>query len=121
MSCITYYRIKARAEEKKLARLNEIAKVGFVHQHIGRINQLELIQREVWKNYEQEQSPLKKVVILEKIASVQPYLSAYYEATKMVMKEGNVIISSNDNFESANDVREELLALHDNFESRWIK
>ena len=96
MSRMTYYRIKARIEEKKLQRLHEIGKIGFVHQHIERIDQLELIQREMWKNYEQEQSPLKKVTILEKIASVQPYLSAYYEATKMVMKEGNVIISSNE-------------------------
>ena len=94
-SRMTYYRIKARVEEIKLARLHEIAKIGFVHQHIERIDQLELIQREMWKNYEQEQSPLKKVTILEKIAAVQPYLSAYYEATKYVMGEDNVVNNSN--------------------------
>ena len=88
MSRMTYYRTKARVEQKKLQRLHEIAKVGFVHQHIERIDQLELIQREMWKNYYLEKSPLKKVVILEKIAAVQPYLSAYYESTKMVMGEG---------------------------------
>jgi hypothetical protein len=88
LSRMIYYRIKSRVELKKLKRLHEIAKIGFVNQHIERIDQLELIQREMWKNYGFEKSPLKKVVILEKIASIQPYLSAYYEATKMVMKEG---------------------------------
>jgi hypothetical protein len=91
ISRMTYYRIKARVEQKKLQRLHEIAKIGFIDQHLERIDQLELIQREMWKNYYLEKSHFKKVVILEKIASVQPYLSAYYEATKMVMKEGDII------------------------------
>ena len=121
MSRMTYYRIKAKVEEKKLARLHEIAKIGFVNQHIERIDQLELIQREMWECYEQEQSPLKKVIILEKIASVQPYLSAYYEATKMVMKEGSIISSNDDNFGSIDDSQEELLASRDIFQSRGWK
>jgi hypothetical protein len=37
MSRMTYHRIKARVEEKKLARLHEIAKVGFVHQNKERL------------------------------------------------------------------------------------
>jgi len=47
MSSITYYRLKRRVEEKKLQRLFEIGKIGFVHQHIERIDQLELIQHEM--------------------------------------------------------------------------
>ena len=46
VSRMTYYRIKRRVEEKKLALLYEIAKIGFVQQHIERIDQRELIQRE---------------------------------------------------------------------------
>src|SRR5918911_2240555 len=92
MSRMTYYRIKSRVEEKKLARLHEIGKIGFVHQHIERIDQLELIQREMWKLYDQEKEPRHKAAILEKIANVQPYLSAYYEATKMVIKESHNVI-----------------------------
>ena len=87
VSRMTYYRIKRRVEEKKLALLYEIAKIGFVHQHIECIDQLELIQREMWKLYDMEEEPRHKAAILEKIANVQPYLPAYYEATKMVMKE----------------------------------
>jgi hypothetical protein len=75
----------------------------------------------MWRNYEHEQSPLKKVIILEKIASVQPYLSAYYEATKMVMKEGSIISSNDDNFGSIDDSQEELLASRDIFQSRGRK
>jgi len=59
-------------------------------QHIERIDQLELIQREMWKLYDMEQQPRHKAAILEKIANIQPFLSAYYEATMMVMKKGNV-------------------------------
>jgi hypothetical protein len=44
----------------------KLPKIGFVNQHIERIDQLELIQREMWKNYGFEKSPLKMVVILGK-------------------------------------------------------
>jgi hypothetical protein len=43
MSRMTYYRIKAKLEEKKLLRLCEIAKIGFVDEHLERIDQLDLI------------------------------------------------------------------------------
>jgi hypothetical protein len=55
-------------------------------QHIERIDQLELIQREMWKLYDMEKEPRHKAVKLQKIANVQPYMYAYYEATEMVMK-----------------------------------
>ena len=63
----------------------------------------------MWKCYEQEQSPLKKVVILEKIASVQPYLSAYYEAMKMVKRESGSVINNSSSFESSDDIQDEPL------------
>lgn len=81
-----FYRIKGRLEAQKLSRLYEVAKIGFVDQHLERIDQLEIIQQEMWKLYHLEQGPFKKACILEKIANVQPYLSAYYEATKMVVE-----------------------------------
>jgi len=84
ISRATFYRIKGTIEATKLKRLYEIAKQGFVNQHIERIDQLELIQQELWKNYHLEQGAFKKACILEKIASIQPYLSAYYEATREV-------------------------------------
>jgi hypothetical protein len=104
MSRMTYYRIKAKLEDKKLQRLYEIAKIGFVDEHLERIDQFELILQEMWKNYEREQSPLKRVVILEKIAAVQPYLSVYYKAIKMrAMKEGRIVTLKNDNSNYGDD------------------
>jgi hypothetical protein len=98
MSRMTYYRIKARLEEKKLQRLYEIAKIGFVDEHLERIDQFELILQEMWRNYEKEESPIKRVVILEKIAALQPYLSVYYKAIKMrAMKEGRIITVNKNN------------------------
>ena len=38
-------------------------------------------------NYHNCVSPYQRVVILEKIANLQRYLSAYYDATREVMKE----------------------------------
>ena len=65
----------------------------------------------MWKNHEQEQSPLKKVKILEKIASLQPYLSAYYEASKMVIQESRGIAMNNSSFGVVMMSRESFLHL----------
>ena len=43
VSRATYYRIKGRLQANKEERLNEIASVGFVDQHLERIDQLELM------------------------------------------------------------------------------
>ena len=100
----------------------EIGKIGFVHQHIERIDQLELIQREMWMLYDQEKEPRHKAAILEKIANVQPYLSAYYEATKMVIQESHSFVMNNSSsFGSSDAIQEKLLASHDNFDSRGWK
>lgn len=45
----------------------------------------------MWENYYQCTDPYKRVLILEKIVRIQPFLSAYYEATKDVMKESNLM------------------------------
>lgn len=81
-----YYRVKGKLEAEKLKRLHEIGQYGFVDQHLERIDNLELIQQLMWENYWKENSPYKKVMILKELAAVQPYLSAYYEATKEVIK-----------------------------------
>ena len=87
VSAATFYRIKGSLDANKMKRLYDIARQGFVNQHLERIDQLELIQQEMWKNYHLENNAFKKSCILEKIAAVQPYLSAYYEASKDVMSE----------------------------------
>ena len=41
----------------------------------------------MWRNFNEEKDPYKRNQILKDILSIQPYLSAYYEATIDVMKE----------------------------------
>jgi hypothetical protein len=87
MSRRTYGREKRKVEDMKLKRLYHIAKIGFEDQHLERIDQLELIQRLMWDEYNKEENPFKRACILEKIASIQPYLSNYYDTTKEVMRD----------------------------------
>ena len=83
----TLQRIKKRIKENQFSRLSHIAKSGFVNQHLERIDQLELISKEMWSNYYKEKDPSKKVIILSTIAQIQPYLSQYYESSKEVMED----------------------------------
>jgi len=85
VSQATYCRMKNKLQSQKLQRLYNIAKYGFTDAHLERIEQLELIQKLMWNDYNQCQDAFKRACILEKIASIQPYLSAYYEATKDII------------------------------------
>ena len=40
----------------------------------------------MWQEYGKERSPYRRVLILKEIKEIQPYLSSYYEATKMVLE-----------------------------------
>ncbi|MDR4512330.1 MAG: hypothetical protein MRJ93_11580 [Nitrososphaeraceae archaeon] len=78
----TYFRYKKKLEEKKFERLNHIAKIGFIDQHLERIDGLELIEKKMWVEYNREKDPFKRIQMLKTIAQVQPYISTYYETTK---------------------------------------
>jgi hypothetical protein len=86
MSRASYFRHKKKLEEKKLKRLYEIAKIGFEDQHLDRIDNIELCLKLMWQNYNEEQDPFKKFHMLKDIILVQPYLSAYYETTKLIVE-----------------------------------
>jgi hypothetical protein len=83
------YRLKKKIKESRFDRLNLVAKQGFVDQHLERIDQLELVNKEYWKLYNQtnEKDTLKKALILEKIAELQTYISPYYDASRYVMEQ----------------------------------
>ena len=87
MSESKYFRQKRKVESMKLQRVYHISKLGFEHQHLERIDQLNLILKEMWKCYREERQPLKKAQILLYIAQIQPYLSQYYAATKNIVKD----------------------------------
>ena len=86
-SAATFYREKKKVEEMKLKRLYHIASIGFVDQHLHRIDNTELCLKLMWENYGLEQDPYKKFQMLKDIILVQPYLSSYYEATKLVIEQ----------------------------------
>jgi hypothetical protein len=85
MSRASYFRHKKKLEEKKLKRLYEIAKIGFQDQHLERIDIYEMGFKMMWENVRLEEDPYKRNSMIKDILLLQPYLSAYYEATKLVI------------------------------------
>jgi hypothetical protein len=81
-----FYRIKKSIQQSRFDRLSLIAKQGFVDQHLERIDQLELINQEMWSLYRNEKDNFKKVLILEKIAELQTYISPYYDASRYILE-----------------------------------
>jgi hypothetical protein len=84
MSERTYYRHKKELQDSKLERMQQIA-LYFQDQHLERIDKCEIIEKLMWENYIKEKDPTKKVGILKSILELQPYLSAYYDATRYVL------------------------------------
>jgi hypothetical protein len=86
MSRATYMRHKSKVQSRKLQRLYNIAKTGFTDEHLASIDQLELVERLMWKEYNDCKDPFKRSCILEKICNIRPYLSAYYETSKDIIE-----------------------------------
>lgn len=83
----TYYRYKRKINNSRFERLSLTVKEGFVDHHLERIANLELINKEFWALYRQEKDTLKKAHILENIAELQNYISAYYDASQVVLEQ----------------------------------
>ena len=83
-----FFRIKQYMKEHQLDRLYEIAKEGFVSQHLDRIDDLISIKKEMWECYfkQKKVDPYKASQILAMLMQVQPYLSQYYEASKFIIE-----------------------------------
>lgn len=80
-----FYRIKKAIKESRFDRLTLIAKSQFVDQHLERIDQLELINSEMWSCYRNKD--YKAMDALLKIAELQTYISPYYDASRYVMEQ----------------------------------
>jgi len=81
----SFYRLKRKIQKSRFDRLNLIAKTQCVDQHLERIDQLELVNQEMWKCYRNKD--YKAMDALLKIAELQTYISPFYEASKWVMEE----------------------------------
>ena len=82
-----YYEDKKKIEESTFTKANQIANGGLLEQHMERIRSLETIEHEMWINYHKEKSPLRRVLILDKVKELQPYISAAYDYTKVLIAE----------------------------------
>jgi DNA repair ATPase RecN len=96
------YRLKRQIQESRFDRLSLIAKHGFVDQHLERIDQLELINKEYWKLYGETKDTFKKALILEKIAELQTFISPYYDASRYILEKS--IKSNNETKESVQSI-----------------
>ena len=91
MSASTYYRILGHVEGQTRQRLYEIAK-SMKELHMQRIDELEKVRTEMWSQYHKECNrdegkPILAVRILKEIKEVQPYISAYHEATQKILED----------------------------------
>ena len=85
----TFYREKRKVESMKLKRLYHIAQIGFQDQHLERIDNYEIGFKMMWQNVLLEKDPYKCNQMIKDILLLQPYLSAYYEATKLIIDKQN--------------------------------
>ena len=87
LSRASYFRHKKKVEQMKLKRLYHIAQIGFQDQHLERIDTYEMGFKIMWGNVLLEKDPYKQNAMIKDILLLQPYLSAYYESTKLVIGE----------------------------------
>ena len=80
------YKLKKKVKDSRFHRLSLIAQSEFKDQHIQRIEQLEVINKEYWKLYREEKKPINKALILTKIVELQSYISSYYDASRYVLE-----------------------------------
>jgi hypothetical protein len=82
----TFYREKRKVESMKLKRLYHIAEIGFQDQHLETIDQYEMSFKMMWQNVLRERDPYKQNAMIRDILLLKPYLSSYYEATKLIIE-----------------------------------
>ena len=68
--------------KKSHGRLYHIDKYRFDKQHLERVDTCEVIQKMMWRNFNEEKDPYKRNQILKDILSLQPYLSGCYETIR---------------------------------------
>ncbi len=82
-----YYEIKRTLADKLVEEGYRItSKNGLFEQHMMRIQTLETIEKEQWKNYKVETKPILKSAILERIQNLQVYLSSAYDYIRAIIK-----------------------------------
>jgi len=82
-----YYAIKKELKNRLIQAGYKItSKNGLYEQHMERINTLETIEREQWKKYHMETKPILQSSILERITSLQVYISSAHDYIRAIIK-----------------------------------
>ena len=82
----TYFKYKEKIDSSTWDRAEEIAKGGLLEQHMRRIDNLETIEHEQWLSLNMSKNPNARSQILERIAVLQPYITAMYDYTRAIME-----------------------------------
>ncbi len=82
----TYFKYKEKVDSSTWDRAESIAKGGLLEQHMQRIDNLETIEHEQWLSLNMEKNPNNRSQILERIAVLQPYITAMYDYTRAIME-----------------------------------
>lgn len=82
----TFYKYKKKVVSHTWNRAEEIAKGGLLDQHMQRIDNLETIEAEQWICYNKSSNPSQQSAILERIANLQPYITAMYDSTRVILE-----------------------------------
>lgn len=82
----TLKRDKNIIKKNSLLRLYQLAKVDFRSFHQETKEELEIIKKEMWKNYEKIDDPYKKILAAERIANLIPIISAYADTARYVIE-----------------------------------
>ena len=82
----TYYRILGTVESKTKERLFWIAK-HMKERHLERIEELQLIKKELWRTYHEAQKAADKGRILNYLTNIQPWISSYDESTAGIIED----------------------------------
>lgn len=91
-SVIKYLQMnKERVEKREITAATLRNNVKVLKLFCERIDKCEMIEKLMWENYRNEISPFKRTLILREITRMQSYLSSYYEATKDVMMESDLM------------------------------
>lgn len=82
-----YYAIKKELKNRMMEEGYKLtSKNGLYEQHMLRINTLETIEQEQWKKYHIEPKPFLQSAILERITSLQVYISSAYDYTRSIIQ-----------------------------------
>jgi len=87
------YKIEARELQKMTKKINAkrqdylywLAKEGLEDLHLTTLQTLKVCEKEYWENYLAEDDHYKRATILDKIVSLQPWISIYADATQDII------------------------------------